>query len=151
MSRGGLPSEANAAAAQRLDKWLWFARLAKTRTLAAAVVTAGKIRVNRVRVDKPSYAVRPGDVLTAALNRNVRVLRVVAPGSRRGPASEAQRLYEELTPGVDATKPLARLDALPAAAMAGEGAAGQRLKGLGRPTKRDRRQIDRLRKGLDEA
>ncbi|MEW5964811.1 MAG: RNA-binding S4 domain-containing protein [Pseudomonadota bacterium] len=137
-------------AAQRLDKWLWFARIAKTRTLAAALVSAGKIRVNRKRVDKPSQAVRPGDVLTASLGRAVRIIRVIEPGTRRGPASEAQRLYEELTPAADATKPQPGFDGPSGAAAARLGAAGERPKGAGRPTKRDRRRIGRFSGSLDD-
>jgi len=82
---------------QRLDKWLWFARMAKTRALAAKLVTAGHVRLNGVRAAGPDKPVRPGDVLTIALERQVRVLRVVAPGERRGPYEEAWRLYEDLT------------------------------------------------------
>lgn len=123
-------------ATQRLDKWLWFARVIKTRTLAAGLVTDGKVRVNRERTVKPSQTVRPGDVVTVAVGPTVRVLEVVAPGVRRGPPAEAQALYRDLTP--PRTVP-------------GEGgeatmrSAGQREQGAGRPTKRDRRAIDRLR------
>jgi ribosome-associated heat shock protein Hsp15 len=138
------------SAAQRLDKWLWFARIAKTRTLAAALVSAGKIRVNRARVDKPSQTVRPGDVLTASLGRTVRIIRVLEPGTRRGPAPEAQRLYEELTPAADATKPQPGFDGSAGPAAARSGAAGERPKGAGRPTKRDRRRIDRLSGSLED-
>jgi ribosome-associated heat shock protein Hsp15 len=83
---------------QRLDKWLWFARMVKTRTLAAEVVALGKVRVNRVRAAKASQALRPGDVLTLALGGRVRILRVLAPGARRGPPAEARQLYELLSP-----------------------------------------------------
>jgi ribosome-associated heat shock protein Hsp15 len=83
---------------QRLDKWLWFARMVTTRTLAAEVVAGGKVRVNRVRAAKASHALRPGDVLTLALNGRVRILRVLAPGARRGPPAEARQLYELLSP-----------------------------------------------------
>lgn len=138
------------SATQRLDKWLWFARLAKTRTLAAALISAGKVRVNRVRVDKPSQAVRPGDVLTASLGRAVRVIRVLDPGSRRGPAAEAQRLYEELTPAAVAPKSPPGFNGSAGVAAARVGAAGERPKGSGRPTKRDRRRIDRLSGSLED-
>lgn len=83
-------------ARQRLDKWLWFARLVKSRTLAAKLVEEGHVRVNSVRADNPAKSVRPGDVLTVAFDREVRVLRVLAPGERRGPYSEARSLYEDL-------------------------------------------------------
>jgi ribosome-associated heat shock protein Hsp15 len=81
------------APAQRLDKWLWFARVVKSRTLAAQLVGGGKVRVNRMRILKPSHLLRPGDVLTIALRGEVRVLQVLAIGERRGPPQEAQRLY----------------------------------------------------------
>ncbi len=86
-------------ATQRLDKWLWFARVVKTRTLAAGLVEDGKVRVNRSRIAKPSHAVKSGDVVTVTAHRQVRVLKVVAAGVRRGSASEARTLFEDLTPG----------------------------------------------------
>ena len=88
----------SAAATQRLDKWLWFARVVKSRTLAASLITAGKVRVNRVKADKPSQTVKAGDVVTSSIKKIVRVLRVKTAGVRRGPASEAAALYEDLTP-----------------------------------------------------
>jgi ribosome-associated heat shock protein Hsp15 len=80
----------------RLDKWLWQARFFKTRTIAAMLAGRRKIRVNNVLVTKPHYRVRPGDVLTFPQGRIVRVVRVVHLGIRRGPASEAQTMYEDL-------------------------------------------------------
>jgi ribosome-associated heat shock protein Hsp15 len=84
-------------AAIRLDKWLWHARMFKSRALAARSIAAGAVRVNAVRVTKPAAPVRVGDALTLVQGGAVRVLRVVALGSRRGPAVEAQGLYRELT------------------------------------------------------
>jgi ribosome-associated heat shock protein Hsp15 len=84
------------AAAQRVDKWLYFARFFKTRALAAAVVEGGHLRVNGSRAAKPSHPVAPGDVLTFVQAGRVRVVRVRAAGARRGPAPEAQGLYEEI-------------------------------------------------------
>ncbi len=92
---------ATAAARQRLDKWLWFARVVKTRALAAKLVSAGHVRLNGVRAAGPDKPVRPGDVLTIALERQVKILRVVAPGERRGPYEEARRLYDDLAPAID--------------------------------------------------
>jgi ribosome-associated heat shock protein Hsp15 len=83
--------------ALRLDKWLWQARFFKTRPLAAELAEKGRIRINRVPVNKPHYRLRPGDVLTFPQGRTIRVVRVLALGTRRGPASEAQTLYEDLT------------------------------------------------------
>lgn len=82
--------------AQRIDKWMWFARLVKTRTLAAKLVEGGAVRVNRQKVAKPSHPVAPGDVLTVAVHGTVKVVRVEAIGSRRGPAPEARLLYADL-------------------------------------------------------
>lgn len=89
----------------RLDKWLWHARFFKTRTLAAAQVSGGHVRVNGARAAKPAHAVRPGDVLTFVQARRVRVVRIEALGERRGPASEAQALYTDLTPDDDTPAP----------------------------------------------
>ncbi len=83
--------------AQRIDKWLWFARFVKTRSLAAALVAQGAVRVNRQKIAKPSHPVAPGDVLTMTVHGRVRVVRVVGPGARRGPAPEARLLYEDLS------------------------------------------------------
>jgi ribosome-associated heat shock protein Hsp15 len=87
------------APAQRLDKWLCFARVVKSRTLAAQLVGGGRVRVNRMRVLKPSHSLRPGDVLTVALRGEVRVLEVLAVGERRGPPQEARLLYRAVEEG----------------------------------------------------
>jgi ribosome-associated heat shock protein Hsp15 len=81
---------------QRIDKWLWFARLVKTRTLAQATVSQGQVRVNKVRIVKASHEIGPGDVLTLAVHGRVRVVRVVSVGARRGPASEARTLFQNI-------------------------------------------------------
>jgi len=85
----------------RLDKWLWQARFFKSRRLSAEVVAAGHVRVNSVKVARPGHRVGPGDTLTFPQARRVRVVRILAPGSRRGPASEAAGLYDDLTPPED--------------------------------------------------
>jgi ribosome-associated heat shock protein Hsp15 len=116
----------------RLDKWLWFARVVKSRTLAAGLVEDGKVRVNRDRTTKPSQTVRVGDVLTISVGPRIRILEVAAIGARRGPASEAQALFIDRSPPVTATTaPI-------------KAASGERPSGAGRPTKRDRRRIERL-------
>jgi ribosome-associated heat shock protein Hsp15 len=84
---------------QRLDKWLWFARVARTRSLAAKLITEGHVRLNARRVQTPAKPVGPGDVLTIALEHQVRVLKVVAAGERRKGFLEASLLFEELSPG----------------------------------------------------
>lgn len=81
---------------QRLDKWLWFARFAKTRTLAAKLVTGGFVRLNGQRTDNAAKAVAVGDVITLALARTTLVIRVESLGERRGPAPEARQLYIDL-------------------------------------------------------
>jgi ribosome-associated heat shock protein Hsp15 len=117
---------------QRIDKWLFFARVVKSRSLAAKLVQAGRLRINRDKIEQAAHAVKAGDVLTITLDRRVLVYRIVACGGRRGPAEEARTLYEDLT------QPAAGMP-MPAAA-----AAPQRERGAGRPTKRERRDTDRL-------
>ena len=129
---------------QRLDKWLWFARLAKTRTLATEFVLSGKVRVNRVRVDKPSCAVRVDDVLTVVVARRVRVLKVLGLGLRRGPASAACTLYQELTAAAAPLKPQPKMSLQESSARRNEVRPGVRPSGAGRPTKKERRDIERL-------
>jgi len=113
---------------QRIDKWLWHARVVRTRSAAAALVDAGLVRVNGTRTRASSHPVRPGDVVTIALDRNVRMLKVKGYAERRGSAEAARPLFEELTPAVGPKPP----------------SASVRDEGSGRPTKRERRQIDRL-------
>lgn len=84
---------------QRLDKWLWFARVVKSRTIATRLVGDGHVRLNGMRIVVPARLVQPGDVLTIALERQVRVLRIVDPGQGRGPFEQARHLYEDLTTG----------------------------------------------------
>ena len=84
---------------QRVDKWLWHARVVKTRTDAAALVTKGHVRINGERQKSPGHAVKPGDVLTVALDSRVRVLKVVGFAERRGDAAAARALCEDLQSG----------------------------------------------------
>ncbi|PID36859.1 MAG: RNA-binding protein S4 [Rhodobacterales bacterium] len=88
----------------RADKWLWHARFFKTRGLATKVISGGHLRLNGNKVSKPAQKIVPGDVLTFAQGREVRVIRVVALSLRRGPASEAQGLYEDLAPASEREK-----------------------------------------------
>lgn len=117
---------------QRLDKWLWFTRVVKTRTFAARLISSGKARINRVRVSRPSQTVRPGDVITLMIHGRVRVLKVLDCGVRRGPATEADALYDDLSPA----RQTGKRETLP------PGQPAVREKGAGRPTKRDRRRLD---------
>ena len=83
---------------QRIDKWLWHARVVRTRSAAAALSDSGLVRINGARIDTSSRPVRPGDVVTIALDRNVRVLKVIGYAERRGSAETVRALYEDLTP-----------------------------------------------------
>jgi ribosome-associated heat shock protein Hsp15 len=83
---------------QRIDKWLWHARVVRTRTAATALVEGGTVRLNGTRIDTASRPVRAGDVVTVALDRIVRVLRVIGFSERRGAATAAALLYDDLTP-----------------------------------------------------
>jgi ribosome-associated heat shock protein Hsp15 len=112
-----------------LDKWLWQARFFKTRSLASRIVTDGQVWVNAQRVVKAATSVRPGDVLTFAQGAHVRVIKITALGLRRGPASEAQGLFDDLTPPLE--------PGAPDAARVGP-----------RPTKRDRRALDAFQDDL---
>ncbi|TPO03198.1 RNA-binding S4 domain-containing protein [Mesorhizobium sp. B1-1-5] len=118
---------------QRIDKWLFFSRAVKSRSLAAKVVVAGRVRINRDKAAQASDLIKPGDVLTITLERRILVWKVLNCGARRGPADEARLLYEDLSPAL-APKGEAVPDAVPALREAGSG----------RPTKRERRQTDRL-------
>jgi ribosome-associated heat shock protein Hsp15 len=88
-------SEGGAAAFQRLDLWLWCARVARTRAECTRQVAAGGVRINRQPIDKPHARLRVGDVLTLTIGGRVRVWRVRLLAERRGPASEARDLYED--------------------------------------------------------
>ncbi len=117
---------------QRIDKWLFFARVVKSRSLAARLVQAGRVRVNREKAEQASHLVKAGDTLTITLDRRVLVYRIVAPGVRRGPAEEARLLYEDVSP------PAPDRSAPPDAILP------LREQGSGRPTKKERRATDRL-------
>ena len=116
----------------RLDKWLWHARFLKSRTLASNLCRSGKVWVNGKPVNKAHVAVRPGDVLTFPLGPNIRLIKILEIGSRRGPAKESRLLYEDLQPSAH-QKPAAAAEPV-----------AQRRPGAGRPTKSNRRAIDRL-------
>ncbi len=116
---------------QRLDKWLWCARLVKTRSGAARLIEAGKVRINGSRALKPSRLVKAGDVLTATSRGKLSVVRILGSLDRRGSPNLARTLYQDLTPPAPA-------------------AQSQAVDGIGRqsgprPTKRNRRRLDALR------
>lgn len=117
---------------QRLDQWLWQARFFKTRTLATKLVSSGQVRVDGARVSKPAFALRPGVTLTFPQAKRIRVIQVDALAARRGPASEAQTLYTDLTPAEEISPP------------------NPKFEGKGRPTKKDRRNARLSGSGLLE-
>lgn len=122
---------------QRLDKWLFFSRAVKSRTLAQKLIETGTIRVNSERTDRSDHKVGAGDVLTMTVHTRLLVWRILDPGSRRGPAPEAALLYQDLSP-----PPVPREEAPPIHAG--------REPGSGRPTKKERRDTDRLRDGDED-
>ncbi|MTI16865.1 RNA-binding S4 domain-containing protein [Rhodobacteraceae bacterium RKSG542] len=113
-------------ASQRIDKWLWYARITKSRTLAQKLAVSGHIRVNKEKVSASKHPIKVDDVLTIVLPRRLLVLKVQDLGTRRGPAPEAQGLYEDISPPPPPKE---------------EAKQAERERGAGRPTKRERRQI----------
>lgn len=122
---------------QRLDKWLFFSRAVKSRTLAQKLIETGAVRVNSERTDRTDLKVGPGDVLTMTVHTRLLVWRIVDAGMRRGPPSEAMALYEDLSP----PPPPREQQTLAHAA---------RDAGAGRPTKKERREIDRFQEDSGE-
>ncbi|WP_420415648.1 RNA-binding S4 domain-containing protein [Roseibium sp.] len=118
----------------RVDKWLWYARVTKSRSLAQKLAAGGHVRINKDKISSASKTVKADDVLTIVLDRRVLVLKVVALGTRRGPYAEAKLLYEDLSPPP------------PPKPEAPSPPPGQREPGSGRPTKRDRRKMDAFRR-----
>ncbi|MBK5910395.1 hypothetical protein CCR85_02675 [Rhodothalassium salexigens] len=127
--------DSDPGALQRLDLWLVHARFFKTRSQAASLCRGGRVRIDGRRVTKSAANVRPGAVLTFPWGDRVVVARVLALAARRGPADLARTLYEDLSPPAP---PKAAFQPAP---------DGLRPKGAGAPTKKQRRQIARL-KGL---
>ena len=125
----------------RLDKWLWYARFFKTRALASKAISNGSFRLNGDLMSKPHRQADCGQVLTFSQGARIRVVRIKALGLRRGPAKEAALLYDDLAPIVTATENK-KFSPLPV--------FEDRQAGDGRPTKRHRRETDRLKAGLLE-
>lgn len=119
---------------ERLDRFLFFSRAVKSRTLAQKIIESGAIRVNSEKTERTDFKVGAGDVLTMALHNRIVVWRILDCGSRRGPASEAQGLYEDISP-----PPVPRAELSPY-----DAAIAERPVGAGRPTKKERRETDRL-------
>lgn len=119
---------------QRLDKWLWAARFFKTRSLAAEAVAGGKVKLNGCTA-KPAKEIKPGDQLELSIGQNLWTVRVAGLNEYRRPASEAQQLYTETDESRSARAQVSEARTLAPA-------PGADLKG--RPTKRDRRQMQRF-------
>lgn len=117
---------------QRIDKWLFFTRMVKSRSLAQGLLNSGHVKVNGTSIRQPSFQVKAGDRVEIALDRRDLILVVKSGGERRGPYEEAKQLYEDLTP------PREKVERMSAFEQA------QRVKGSGRPTKKERRETDRL-------
>lgn len=121
----------------RLDKWLWYARFFKTRSLATKLISSGKLRINGEVTSKPHRQAQIGQVLTFAQGPYIRVIRIDEIGKCRGPAAEAATLYTDLAPPpARKTNKEVRLQG---------GRFENRLTGSGRPTKKDRRETTRLK------
>ena len=112
----------------RLDKWLWQARFFKARSISAKVVNAGHVRLNGVKVKKTSTPIKVGDTLEFLQAETLKIVKLKALGVRRGPAVEAQSLYEDLTPIPEIPEITPEIER------------------KGRPTKRDRRAIDKIKR-----
>ncbi|MGU3576944.1 RNA-binding S4 domain-containing protein [Brucellaceae bacterium C25G] len=122
---------------QRIDKWLFFARVVKSRSLAAKLAAGGHVRVNGQKIDQASYGVKQNDDLTITLERKVLIYKVLLLGERRGPAPEAQLLYQDLSPPMPAKDDVMYVH------------SGLRDAGSGRPTKKERRLTDKLLPDFD--
>jgi ribosome-associated heat shock protein Hsp15 len=119
-------------ATQRIDVWLWYARFFKTRSIATKMVRGGKVRHNGNVCKKSSVSVTIGDVLTFTRGDDILIAKVLGLGTRRGPAPQAQLLYEDLTPPKEVKQNSLKKSSI------------LREKGAGRPTKAQRRAIDHL-------
>lgn len=124
---------------QRIDKWLWHARLYKTRSIAQKQVTTGKIRVDREKISSPSRKVVIGNVLTITRERDIKIIEIAGFAERRGPFSQAQLLYKDLTP----PKPKEHVEAKSMESMS-------RIQSEGRPSKHQRKQIMAMKRNSTE-
>ena len=125
----------------RLDKWLWYARFFKTRSAATKVISGGRFRLDGVLMNKPHRQALRDQVLTFTQGDRIRVIKIMALGYRRGPASEASLLYEDLMPALDAHLKTSKVN---------QPEFEARSKGSGRPTKLQRRATDRLKARVND-
>ncbi len=116
----------------RLDTWLWYARFYKSRSLSSKAIFSGKLRVNANKIIKPASKVKINDVLTINHVNMVRVIQVQSLGSRRGPASEAQLLYKDLSGDITGPSNIKHVSEKP------------KKETNKRPTKKDRRILDKI-------
>jgi ribosome-associated heat shock protein Hsp15 len=119
----------------RLDKWLWYARFMKSRSKATKFCQSSRFYVNSLIVAKAHFLIKRNDVLTFSIDDNIKIIKVLNLGVRRGPAPEAQALYEDLSPSISINKEDLKFQAV----------IGKREIGSGRPTKDQRRATDNLR------
>ncbi len=120
---------------QRLDKWIWHARFAKTRTTAQKLVTGGKVRVDSEKITNPSRPVGPGNVLTLTMPRQIRIIEIITTAERRGPFEQARMLYNDLSPPEEKSTASKR-------PQTEDDAIGR----SGRPTKHQRKKILKLKR-----
>lgn len=133
-----MTGEPPVALRQRIDKWLFFTRMVKSRSLAQTLVEGGHVAVNGRKVHQSSHALKVGDRVELTLERRDVILIVREPGARRGPYEEARLLYEDLSPPPEERPALSAFE------------QAQRQPGAGRPTKRERRALDNLHPGFGE-
>ncbi len=118
----------------RLDKWLWYARFMKSRSKATKFCQSSRFCVNSLIVAKAHFLIKKNDVLTFSIDNNIKIIKILNLGVRRGPAPEAQALYEDLSPSISINKEDLKFQAV----------IGKREIGSGRPTKDQRRATDKL-------
>ena len=123
----------------RIDKWLWYARFFKSRTIATKFCVGGRLRVNNIIVKKAHYPISVGDVLTFSKGQCIRVVKIEKLGVRRGSAPEAQKLFVDLAPPIFINK-----RNLTSVSDVSSNKIAFRTPGMGRPTKADRRAIEKL-------
>lgn len=134
-----MTEETSSNLSQRIDKWLWHARFYKTRSIAQKQVATGKIRVDREKISSPSRKVSAGNVLTITRDRDIKIIEILGVADKRGPYSEAQLLYNDMSP----PKPEKQKQEQTKESMS-------RIQSEGRPTKHQRKQIMAMKRNSVE-
>lgn len=134
-----MTEETSSNLSQRIDKWLWHARFYKTRSIAQKQVATGKIRVDREKISSPSRKVSAGNVLTITRDRDIKIIEILGVADKRGPYSEAQLLYNDMSP----PKPEKQKQEQTKESMS-------RIQSKGRPTKHQRKQIMAMKRNSVE-